>query len=127
MQLRDAKHDFGAISILNHWITALLIVAAFAVALYADATPRGPLRTDLRALHNSLGVILLVLAATGIGWRLMSGFPEPAGRAGPTLRLITRAWHIGLLALIAAMPGNRMGGRRCRAPAHGIIWPVHPA
>lgn len=104
MQLRDGHRNFGADSIVNHWITALLIVAVFAVAILLDELPRGQLRSDMRALHNSLGIILLALAATGISWRLISGLPEPADNAGPWLRRITRAWHMGLLALIAAMP-----------------------
>ncbi|MBT3550840.1 MAG: cytochrome b [Rhodospirillaceae bacterium] len=106
MQLRDGIRNFGTVSIVNHWITALLIVAVFAVAILMDELPRGQLRSDMRALHNSLGIILLVLAATGISWRLISGFPESADNAGPWLRRITRAWHIGLLALIAAMPAT---------------------
>ena len=41
MQLRDGIRNFGTVSIGNHWITALLIVAVFAVAILMDELPRG--------------------------------------------------------------------------------------
>ncbi len=49
MQLRGGHRNFGAVSIVNHWITALLIVAVFAVAILMDELPRDQLRSDMRA------------------------------------------------------------------------------
>ena len=55
MALKDEGTRFGAISIINHWTIAVLIIVMLAIGLYMDSLPRGPGRGEWIDLHKSIG------------------------------------------------------------------------
>lgn len=72
---RDSKGGYGLASIVLHWLTALLIVALLAVAIYADSLPRDEGR-PLRFLHVSLGLLFIPAYLVRLYWRVRSGHPK---------------------------------------------------
>ena len=69
---------YDAITILLHWVTALLVVTLFGLAEFWGFLPRGtPLRHELQGLHISLGLVLAVVATLRVVWRLMFGRTLP--------------------------------------------------
>lgn len=94
---RDSKDAYGLASIALHWLTALLIVALLAVAIYADSLPRDEGR-PLRFLHVSLGLLFIPLYVIRLFWRVQSGHPKTHYGS----RLVTffgeLTWRVLLLA-----------------------------
>ena len=74
--LKDATTGYGLLTILLHWVSALLIFFLFGLGIYMTGLDyysewyhKGP------ALHVSLGLILLLLMVVRIVWRLVNKKP----------------------------------------------------
>jgi cytochrome b561 len=104
MQLLDNDKRFGLISIANHWFAAVLIVGMLSLGLYMADLPKGPWKGQLFAIHKSFGVLVLMLGAMRIGWRLGNTLPGPIDTAQPWLRKIARLLHVLLMAMMLALP-----------------------
>ena len=96
-----ARH-YDRVTILFHWITAVLVTGQWLGAQTIDWFPRGPLRVDARSVHITLGVLLTVTIAARLIWRVTEGRRLPLADKG-ALNLIAKATHWGLYALIIAM------------------------
>ena len=92
------RYDRATIAL--HWATALLVITQWCVAQMIDWAPRGAPRVPMRSLHLTIGVVLVVLIAGRILWRLTRGRRLPAADPGP-LHVLAKATHWGLYALIA--------------------------
>ncbi len=104
MLLKDSPRIFGLISILFHWITALLVIALFFVGQVMKDLPRGPEKGELMNLHQSLGMILLALVFLRLFWRISQGFPEPVSALTTLMNKIARIWHWSLMLVVVAVP-----------------------
>jgi len=87
-----------------HWLGVLLILAVAGIGLVMVDLERGTdLRRTLYALHKSLGVTVLALAALRGLLRLATRAPAPL--AGPAWQLrLARGSHALLYALMFAVP-----------------------
>ncbi len=104
MQLLDTDKRFGFVSIANHWLAALLIIGMLSLGLYMADLPKGPWKGELFDIHKSFGVLVLLLGAARIGWRLGNTRPGPVDSAQPWLRKTARLLHVLLLAAMLALP-----------------------
>src|SRR5579872_5716268 len=75
MQVRNTSNRFGIVMILFHWLMAILIIAMLALGLYMIRLPIGALKLKLYGWHKELGVLILMLAALRITWRLANTMP----------------------------------------------------
>lgn len=94
---------YTSIAILLHWLTALLIVAAFALGLTVDSFPEAYTGTIIN-LHALLGVAILVATLARLGWRLTHRPPALDASSGPIIRLTSKAVHALLYALMVLVP-----------------------
>lgn len=103
---RNTSDRFAPATIALHWLTVVLIGAAYAAIELRELYPRGSeLRELLKALHFALGLSVLLLLALRLGLRARAG-PGPA-IAPPPPRwqvLAARCTHGALYAFLAAMP-----------------------
>ncbi len=74
--LKDSSSGYGLISILIHWISALLILFLFGLGVYMvdltyydDWYHKGP------ELHVSLGLLVLLIMVVRIVWRIINPTP----------------------------------------------------
>ncbi len=104
MHLRDTSDSFGLFSILFHWVSAGLIIGIFILGQVMEDMARGPAKRDLLEVHQSFGLLLLLLVLVRLIWRLSQGFPRPAAPTAAILNVISRLWHWALLILIIAIP-----------------------
>lgn len=104
MAARDTKTAYGLVSIANHWILAVAIIAMITVGLIVDGMDRSPERSQLLALHKATGVFVLALALWRVVWRLAQGFPGSVGHHSQFERVSAHISHWLLLALILIMP-----------------------
>lgn len=105
--LRNTPLSWGSLSIAMHWLTALLVIGMIAVGVFMTkvAEPFSSLQFTLYQWHKSFGMLILVLAAIRLAWRLTGGDtpPLPAGLA-PWERMAAHVTHYGLYALLFFMP-----------------------
>ena len=93
---------YDPVTMFFHWATALLVITQWLGAQTIDWFPRGALRVDARSTHITFGVLLAVLLAGRIIWRLTRGRRLPLADKG-ALNIVAKATHWGLYALLAAM------------------------
>lgn len=74
--LKDSSSGYGLVSILVHWISALLILFLFGLGVYMvdltyydDWYHKGP------ELHVSLGLLVLLIMVVRIVWRIINPTP----------------------------------------------------
>lgn len=102
MNLQDTPARYGAVSVINHWLGAGLIVALLAIGLYFEDMPRGEEKLYWLRLHVSLGALAMLPLAFRVFWRARSASPAPLPQP-PALEKLARALHIALLAAIAVL------------------------
>lgn len=102
-----------------HWVSALLVLSAWAVGSTMEEFPRGAGRDLAMQAHYSLGVLVLGLAALRIAWRAVSPPPRAEGRAWQ--RLAATAMHLALIGLTVAVPLCGLLDRWARGRAVAIL------
>jgi cytochrome b561 len=96
----DDKTQYDGVSIALHWLTALLVITQFSLALLWDSFVR-PTHHLMVVAHMSFGIILTAVIVARIVWRLMPGHQIPSLEAGWVGRA-ARAVHYLLYVLLAA-------------------------
>lgn len=89
-------------AILIHWLTAVLVIALFALGWYMVDLPRGPERSETFALHKSIGLTVLLLTAVRMFWRLRHpppAYPETTERWRVRVaRIVHMLFYVALVA-----------------------------
>jgi cytochrome b561 len=75
--MSDTTERLSRISVALHWIIAIGMIGMIAFGLYLDDLPRSDAKVQLVALHKSIGVAVLLLAAWRLSYRIRSGMPQP--------------------------------------------------
>jgi cytochrome b561 len=93
MTLLNTRANYGWVSLGLHWIIVAGLITQWALA-----------ESEEVALHQSIGITLLVLAAVRWVWRLLN--PKPAWPADMKRYEITlaRVVHVAFYALLFAIP-----------------------
>lgn len=101
--IRNSKERWGQVSIVLHWLTALLVIGLAVVGLLMTELPNSALKVQVYALHKSVGLTVLALTALRLLWRLAAGAPDEI--PAPHLqRLAAKAVHWALYALLFVLP-----------------------
>lgn len=96
----DARINYDGVAIALHWLTALLVVVQFALAISWDYFDKAT-RQGMESVHISFGVLLTAVVLARIVWRLMPGHHRPAIVSG-WVKLASKSVHILLYALLVA-------------------------
>jgi len=99
MNLKDTHKNYGEMSLLNHWIVVIFIIALLTLGFVYDALPRSDAREAIINWHASLGLLAIPFITWRIFWRAKSGFPEDAEQNKLAIT-IKRTMHILLLVAI---------------------------
>jgi|TARA_R100000687_G_scaffold13842_1_gene10634 cytochrome b561 len=96
---RNTQAGYGAITIVIHWLTALMVIGLFALGwwmltlTYYDEWYRlGPW------WHKSFGIVLLALTVLRVIWTLLNTKPKPLGSR--LERVGAKAGHLLLYVLL---------------------------
>lgn len=96
----DDGTNYDNVAIALHWLTAVLVVVLFGMALIWDYFPHSTAQT-LQSLHVSLGVLLAAVIVARLAWRLVPGHQMPALEVG-WMRIASKGVHYLLYGLLAA-------------------------
>lgn len=96
------RYDRPAIGL--HWLSAVAIIATFAIGWIVADLPFSPRRLRLLSYHKWLGVTVFLLTVARLAWRVAHP-PPPAPPTMPTWQRHAAGWtHRALYALLLAIP-----------------------
>src|SRR5579862_3045545 len=106
---RGARGRHQTLTIVLHWVTALLVLAQIALAALHDQVSDAEMRRGALTAHRSLGVLIWLLVIGRLAWRLL-------GMRLPPFPANMPRWHQwgarlsewGLYALMLAQPATGM-------------------
>lgn len=103
--LRNTATTYGVVTRTLHWTIGLLIIALIGIGWYVvDAGYMAPNYQTLLDLHQSAGMLVLVLAALEIIWHVFSRPPGYIASLSTIERLAARAAHWLLYFMMFSIP-----------------------
>lgn len=87
-----------------HWTTAVLVIAMLPLGAVLLDLPPGRIQDTAFDLHRSTGVLLFVLTALRLAYRLRHPPPPLPADLAPSQRCAAHAVHVALYALLFALP-----------------------
>lgn len=116
MTLRNSSAEFGSLAKWLHWLITVGIFALIYIGLEQAGMERGPEKMEVRALHSSIALVVLLLMTVRLIWRWMNEVPaHPEGMAA-WQKLSSRLVHWGIyiavfVQLLSGPMTTATGGR----------------
>ena len=83
MGLRNTRETYGSFAKWLHWLVAAGLAVVLYLGLEQAGMERGPEKLELRVIHGSIALLILVTMIVRIVWRLMNDVPaHPEGMPG---------------------------------------------
>ncbi len=83
MGLRNTASEYGSLSKWLHWLIVIGIAVILYMGLQQAGMERGPEKSELRVVHGSIALIVLLLMTVRLVWRVMNKTPaHPDGMPG---------------------------------------------
>lgn len=76
MLLRNSNNHYGKITIIIHWVMAVLLIGLLILGLYMVRLPIGLEKLKLYGWHKEYGILVLMLAVIRLLWRLTNIKPK---------------------------------------------------
>lgn len=104
--IRDTAHGFGIVSIIFHWLSAVITLLLFGLGVYL--TSYGYYQAnflEIAHFHYALGILLLGLVSIRLLWRLTNKTPVTlaknlAGKMG--IKLVKFVLYVSLFAVLVS-------------------------
>jgi cytochrome b561 len=96
--------SYNGVAKALHWLVLVLLVVQFAVAWTMPDITRDTKPIGLIAWHLSIGVFILLVMIIRLAWRMVSAVPPPPDDLPALLRVLSRATHGLLYALLIVLP-----------------------
>src|SRR5438128_9201643 len=110
MQARSTRSHYGIVTQGFHWLTAILVVIAY--FLGPGGSERRAFSAAMegtRQMHETLGVLVLVIVVLRILWRLLEEDTEHAEMA-TWMKYTSKSVHLLLYVLLASIPVTAIVG-----------------
>jgi cytochrome b561 len=108
-----------------HWtIAALILLGSIPIGLTMVSLEDRPLKNFLYEMHKSFGMVIFTLAVVRVAVRAAQGFPPLPNTMPEGQKVVARATHLALYALILVVPVlGYTGTAMCCAPVN-LFWTV---
>lgn len=103
MCIKNSENKYGLVSVLFHWIMALIMIGMVIVGLLLADTEIFENRRAVMGFHKSFGITILMLVALRTLWRFTNLVPKMPEMAIWKKRL-AHLVHFGLYASMVIMP-----------------------
>src|SRR5882724_10764239 len=104
MEFADRPTGFAPLTKLIHWLVAGLVVALFGIAWVFIYVPKGATHDLLVMIHQSLGVIALILGIARIARRMVTPFPAFPPEMPRIEQALARSVQVMLYAALIVVP-----------------------
>jgi cytochrome b561 len=89
---------------LMHWLTAALMLSAFALAFSIDLATSRAAHTVFLQLHRSVGLTIWVLTMFRLAWRYFAKYPDWPSDMPRTMKVAAMTSEYAFYALLLAQP-----------------------
>lgn len=103
MQMTNTKNHYGRVSILLHWIMAIIIIGLLILGLYMVRLPISMNKLKFYGWHKEYGMLILLLVILRLAWRFLNSIPSLSMLA-TWERITARSVHGLFYILMFAMP-----------------------
>lgn len=129
MPARNTPQSYGSVARGLHWLTALLILAAFPLGMIADALPFDTSEALARkaqvfSIHKTLGVAVFLVALLRILWALTGEKPVPLHPGRRVETFVAEAVHWALYLSLVAVPLSGWVHHAATTGFAPILWPL---
>ena len=127
----DANRRYGQVSILLHWLIALMVAIQLCLGWYMNELlpDHSAAQAQIRTIHISVGLTILLLVLVRIGVRLTHPAPPLPATMALWERVFARATHVLFYLLLLVLPLSGWAlVSMSNAPIHfwGLPWPHLP-
>jgi cytochrome b561 len=102
MRLGDTQSGYGWISIILHWITAVIVLVMWFIGK-SIAVAEGVDQDRLIRLHTSIAILAYALLWLRVLWRVVKGHPGPLVKQRGVFFYIGVGVHLTMVAAIATL------------------------
>lgn len=128
MPVTNTATSFGLVARSLHWLTALLILSAIGLGLYAEGLPHDTsaalaTKAEVFSVHKTIGMAAFLVAFVRIVWALTQPKPAPIHPDRKVETLVAELIHWSLYIAMLVMP---LSGWVHHAAVDGfapILWP----
>lgn len=128
MSATNTATSFGQVARSLHWLTALLILSAIGLGLYAEGLPHDSsealaAKAEVFSIHKTIGMAAFLVALVRIVWALTQPKPAPIHPDRKAETLLAELIHWSLYIAMLVMP---LSGWVHHAAVEGfapILWP----
>lgn len=104
---RNTEQAYGIIAIALHWLVAVVVLGLFGLGLWmVNLTYYDTWYRTAPSIHKSVGVLLFLVMALRLLWRLVNPRPAPEPGLRRIERLASRVVHGVLYLLLFAVMGS---------------------
>jgi cytochrome b561 len=104
MTMLNNRYRYGAVAQAFHWLTAVLVIAAYALSPGGSEVQVYSLARDFtRQAHETLGLAVGVLTLLRLAWQTLNATPEDPPMPA-VMRYAAKIVHIALYVLLLAVP-----------------------
>ena len=101
--LINTSNRYGLIFRFLHWLTVALVVGMLMGGAIMTALPSGGLKSLIYDIHKSIGVVIFLVTALRLTWRLFNPPPRELGRSAVS-NYLARVLHVCLYILLFLQP-----------------------
>ena len=107
--LRSTSSRYGAGTQIFHWLTVILVLAAYMLSKGDRYSLYSAAADGLRRIHETLGVLVFIVVVLRLLWRLIDSAPakQPMSR---WMAAAAKLVHFALYALLIAIPATAVLG-----------------
>jgi cytochrome b561 len=98
------EQAYGSVAKLLHWLVVVLLVVQYTIAWTMPPIHRGTVPETLIKLHLSVGVLIMLVVAVRVVWRLSHRAPPEPDDLPAWQRLAAGATHVLLYGILVALP-----------------------
>ncbi|MGE3988952.1 cytochrome b [Pseudorhodoplanes sp.] len=104
MLIRNTAERFGLVSKTLHWLTLVLLVGAFSLAISMVNMPFSPRKLEFYSWHKWVGVTIFLVVLLRLAWRLVNPVPAQPGSVPQWQRRLAGLSHATLYMILIVMP-----------------------
>lgn len=104
MQIRNTAGRFGLVARTLHWLTLVLLIGSFTLAVSMVNMPFSPRKLEFYSWHKWVGVTIFLLAVLRLGWRFANPVPRPPAGTPRWQHRLAQLSHAMLYAILIVMP-----------------------
>jgi cytochrome b561 len=115
--IENTEDHYGVIAILFHWSMALIVIGLAALGLYMVTLPDVGFNTKkimLILYHKEFGLLVLVLLATRLAWRVTQILPQLVAHLPDWQQIAARFVHLSFCAVVCVFNPKRFVSLRGR-------------